>query len=101
MLVSMRVTDYPDNPATDSVIRLCHKCLSSVWVSASSPYWTTPVVVTCTHCVPKDDPDPDFGPLTDAQRLDIARHTGLYGDQIDWFLKNVIIPDIFGRPDQE
>ena len=102
-LISMRVVDYPGLEGK-RVTRPCFKCLSSVWIGPDSPYWSVAGVnVVCTHCAPKIEglDQAEDVPFTEEQRLLITRTTGLYGDQIDRFHKDVIKPKIFGRPDLE
>lgn len=101
-LITLRVADFLGTPPGDRFTTRCHRCFSEVLVSPSSPYWTKQLIVTCTHCARILGRGPVVSePLTEAQRMDIARHTGLHGDLIDRFLEEVVIPDIFGREDIE
>jgi len=100
-LICMRVANLPDpNPGASQVP--CSRCFWGVWVSPASPYWSRPVQVICLDCAPAHvDRYAEELPYTEEQRLEISRATGLEGDQIDRFLKSVIIPRIFGLGDPE
>lgn len=74
-----------------SVTRSCSRCLRPVWIGQSSPYWSTPVNIICLPCaqiLPKEMESRPM-PLTEAQRLDIARHTGLHNEQLDQLVEEM------------
>lgn len=103
-LITLRVVDDP-NLGGDRVKRSCFKCLSSVWIGPESPYWSLrydELKVVCTHCAPKIEglDQAESVPLTEEQRLTIARTTGLWGNQIDRGVER-LTRKIFGSPDLE
>ena len=84
-VITMRCADLA-RPVAGSTVSACHMCEASVWISPSTLSAAPgPLLLTCIPCVKsllaKDPREPE--PLTDDQRLEIARATGLYGDALD------------------
>ena len=84
-VITMRCADLA-RPVAGATVSACHICEAPVWISPSTLSAVPgPPLLTCIPCakplLAKDAREPE--PLTDDQRLEIARATGLYGDALD------------------
>ena len=86
IIVTLRCADLL-TPVTDAAVRRCQTCEEPVWLSPTSQgVAKSGGIIICKGCWSKEL---DKGgtskplPLTDEQRVEIARETGLYGDALD------------------
>ena len=91
ILITMACEDLDCPPAEGSSILVCQFCQRDVWVSPASPYWKLALRICCTRCLKErpEQPDDIVMDLTEEQRLEIARGTGLYGDALDRLIERV------------
>ena len=91
-VVTMRCADL-STPVAGAIVSRCHTCEEPVWLSPSTVREApNPRTVICLPCARpltvKDKIKPD--PLTEGQRLEIARETGLHGDALDRAIDSVV-----------
>lgn len=85
ILITMACEDMGSSAVEGSVKLPCAFCGREVWVTPASPHWTMSVQLCCTRCYEERPPGPvdSVNELTEAQRVEIARETGLCGDALD------------------
>ena len=100
LVLCVRVADLPEK-AEDAAEALCDDCQQSVWWAETTVKLVReqglPVHVRCNRCAGRLGFGGAPEPPTEAQRLEIARATGLSGDALDQVIAN-IRRSIFGGP---
>lgn len=87
LLISIRVKDADLPPVDGAVAAACSKCQASVWLAPSAAALGK-VALVCMVCARKL-PREAFEALTDAQRIEIFRQTGLYGSALDRAIEKI------------
>ena len=90
-IITERCADLA-TPVAGCTVSWCQTCEAPVWISPTTlreaPIDGIVVCLPCARPLISKEPAPDFS-LTDGQRLEIARETGLYGDALDRLLDRV------------
>lgn len=86
-LISIRVKDSEFPPVDGAIPAPCSKCQASVWLAPSAAAFGK-LDLVCMVCARKL-PRKDFEGLTDAQRMEIFRQTGLYGSDLDRAIEKI------------
>lgn len=86
-LISTRVKGSEGPPVDGAVPARCSKCQVSVWLAPSAAALGE-LQLVCMVCARKF-PREDFQALTDAQRIEIFRQTGLYGSTLDRAIEKI------------
>ena len=100
LILSYRTADNPAGVGA-AAEALCDDCHETVWWSQSTVDIVResglPVHVRCNRCAQRLGSGGRPPPPTQAQRLEIAQATGLYGDALDRVIEG-IMRQLFGGP---
>lgn len=90
-LICAEVASFAGQVPLGSVRGICSQCYQPVWIAPTGQEWVGRAILICLGCTKKlpKTPEDEVLRLNEEQRLEIARETGMYGDELDRFVQYV------------